>query len=116
MSTLILASLILLLVVALCPLVVILLLEPALRCADGGDRRPHMVALTVIAWLADIVVAHTSWALVTGFPRKGEWTISHTLERLCVTDGPHQQDYIALAKWINKKSPTGAHIKAVAGF
>lgn len=61
-----------------------------------------------------MVLAHTTWALVAGWPRKGEWTISHTLERLCQD---HQHDdhalFVQIAKKINRVSPTRDHIKAV---
>jgi len=91
----------------------ILLLRPTLKYTEGGDVRYLPIAL--IAWPLDILLAHTTWALITGgFPRKGEWTISHTLERLCVDwNNPDVHLYRRIAQKINRISPTGAHIKAV---
>lgn len=97
------------------PLVLVAFLRPALRYADGGERGAWVTFAVVVALVADLIAAHTVWAVVAGLPRKpGEWTISHTLERLCITPGWRQARAIALAKWINSKSPTGRHIKAVA--
>jgi hypothetical protein len=94
-------------------LLFLILLRPALQAAEGGSRNPlHWLAL-VVAFLLDVILAHTTWALVAGWPRKGEWTISHTLERLCKTTGPDRDLYIQIAMRINRESPTGAHIKAV---
>jgi hypothetical protein len=89
----------------------VFLLEPALLFVEANQYRYFFHAL--IAAISDIVIAHTSWAWLTGWPKKGEWTISHTLERLCKEEGPDQQLYIELAKKINRISPTGDHIKAV---
>lgn len=94
-------------------LLFLILLRPALQAAEGGSRNPlHWLAL-IVAFLLDVIIAHTTWALVAGWPRKGEWTISHTLERLCKTQGKRQQLFIELSKEINRHSPTGKHIKAV---
>lgn len=91
----------------------ILLLRPALQCTDAGSRHPKHVAAAVAAWLLDLVICNTTWKGIAG-PRQGsERTISDTLERLCITPGERQQLFIEIAKEINRKSPTGRHIKAV---
>lgn len=96
--------------------ILILLLVPALKAVDGGSRNPLHIFAALVAWPLDIIIAHTTWAATAGFPREGEWTISHTLERLCVTPGADQQWYIELSKKINRVSPTGGHIKSVLGI
>ena len=83
---------------------------PALLYADNPNRNPWRIDLLVYSlfiWLCDIVAAHTVWAYLHGFPQKGEWTISHTLERLCVNPG--KDSVIKFAKEINSISP--GHIK-----
>lgn len=92
----------------------ILLLKPALRAADGGSRNPLDWAALLIAFPLDILIAHTTWALVAGFPKKGEWTISHTLERLCSHDNANHPDwmlYVGVGLKINTLSP--GHIKVL---
>lgn len=91
----------------------LLLLRPALLAVEGGSRNPLHWLAAVVAGVVDVVIAHTTWAAVTGWPRRGEWTVSHTLERLCVTPGERQQLFIEIARDINRVSPTGRHIKAV---
>jgi len=104
-----------LVLVLIAPVLLVAFLKPALRYADGGERGAWVTFSVLVALIADLIAAHTLWALVAGFPRKPwEWTISDTLERLCVTSGWRQPHAITLAKWINSKSPTGRHIKAVA--
>ena len=92
----------------------IILLKPALLAAEGGVR--WLLPVTFVAWLLDVLIAHTTWALIAGWPRRGEWTVSQTLERLCVTPGPDQALYVELARRINRISPSGRHIKAVAAY
>lgn len=95
-------------------ILLLLLLRPALMCADAGSRNPHHVLAALIAWPLDIFLAHTTWALIAGWPKKNEWTISDTLERLCVDiHNPDWIIYYGIANKINRKSPTGNHIKAV---
>ncbi len=90
----------------------LVILRPALLFADGGQWRWFAVAL--VAWLLDIVIAHTTWAMIAGWPKKNEWTISHTLERLCWDwSNPDREFYVALAIKINTLSPTKNHIRAV---
>lgn len=92
----------------------IILLRPALLWESDKLRYWYLLPAALVAWLADMVAAHTTWALTAGWPERGEWTISHTLERLCVTTGPDQSLYIAIARKINRVSPSGRHIKSIA--
>ena len=85
-------------------------LAPAIRYADDPKRNPwrvDLLAYTIFVWVADMVLAHTAWAYYMGFPRRGEWTISHTLERTALQSARHRE----FAEAINKISPK--HIKAV---
>ena len=90
----------------------IILLRPALLCVEAKQYRYAPIA--IIAWVIDMVLAHTTWALIAGWPKRGEWTISHTLERLC-QDYQHDDHalFVQVAKKINRVSPTRDHIKAV---
>jgi hypothetical protein len=110
LTTIILAILV---VVLACPYILFLLLKPALMCADGGSREPRHVAAGVVAWIADLIAAHTLWYWLVGGLHDGEKTISDSLERLSVIPGPYQEDYIQLSKIINRRSPNGLHIKNV---
>lgn len=81
------------------------LVAPALRYADNQNRqlwRVDLLIYTVAVWLADMALAHVFFA-----PQKGEWTISHTLERTALQSKPHRE----FAEAINKISPR--HIKSV---
>ncbi len=92
----------------------IVLLRPALKAVEGGSKNPFHWLCAVVAWLVDIAIAHSSWALVAGWPKNGEWTISHTLERLCVDyQNPDHHLFVQIATKLNRVSPTGDHIKAV---
>jgi hypothetical protein len=63
------------------------LATPALRFADKPNYwNVPLLVYTIFVWLVDMLLAHTVWAYFFGFPHKGEWTISHTLERLVKTD------------------------------
>lgn len=90
----------------------LLLLKPALDCVEGGEWRYFWAVLP--AWLLDVLIAHTTWALVFGWPHRGEWTISDTLERI-VSEHKHPRWLLAaaIAQEINSVSPTGKHIKAM---
>jgi hypothetical protein len=90
----------------------LLLLKPALDCVEGGEWRYFWAVLP--AWLLDVLIAHTTWALVFGWPHRGEWTISDTLERI-VSEHKHPRWLLAaaIAQEINAISPTGNHIKAM---
>lgn len=92
----------------------LLLLKPALAYVDGGSRRPHHIAAALVAWPLDILIAHTTWAGFAGAPRKGEWTISHTLERLCHPSNkghPRYRLFVEIGLDINRLSP--GHIKSI---
>jgi hypothetical protein len=94
----------------------LVLLPYALKAADAKSRNPLHIVAAVVAWLLDILLAHTAWALVAGWPREGEVTISQTLGRLCSPENADHPDYwlfVEIAKKINRVSPTGAHIRVV---
>ena len=94
----------------------IILLRPALLYVEDKATpwwRLDLALVAIVAWWVDVTIAHTTWRVMTGPLLTTEWTISHTLERLCVTPGPDQQLYIEIAKKINRESPSGNHIKAV---
>ena len=80
-------------------------IAPALLWADNPNRpywRLDLLVFAVLVWLLDILLAHMFFD-----PQKGEWTISHTLERTA----PHSRKHWLLAMAINNISPN--HIKAV---
>jgi hypothetical protein len=112
----ILALLCLALAVLASPVILIALLRPALMCADGKSRKPAHIAAGLIAWVADLVAARTVWAWFIGGLHPGEKTISDTLERLAhpynMLD-PNHALYVEWSKYINRVSPTKAHIKVV---
>lgn len=84
---------------------------PAIRYADAKPCnywKLHLVVYTAIIVALDVILAYTVWAYHMGFPKHGEWTISHTLERLYPTGHP---DAVRLSKAINSVAPN--HIKAV---
>lgn len=90
------------------------LLGPALRAAEGGSKNPLDWLALLIAAPLDVLIAHTTWALVFGRPKAHELTVSHTLERICKDKNhPRLELAIAIAKEINKSSPSGRHIRAV---
>ena len=94
----------------------ILLLRPALQALEGGSRNPlHWLAL-LVAWPLDIVICRTTWVLVAGWPKRGDWMVSQTLTRLCHPLNAHHPNYllfVAIARKINRESPTGRHIPTV---
>jgi hypothetical protein len=70
--------------------------------------------ITLVALILDVIIAHTSFALMAGFPKKNEWTISQCLERLCKEySNPDVELFRQIAIKINRVSPNGNHIKAV---
>lgn len=96
------------------PVVLIALLHPALMCVDGGSRKPAHVAAALLAWVADLVAARTTWLALAGGRRPGEKTISDMLERLVYdTQHPNHLQFVAIARYINRVSPTHEHIKGV---
>ena len=93
----------------------ILLLRPAVACADNPKRYWYLAPIAILAWFVDIISAHTTWALVAGWPKAGEVTISHTLERLAHSTNssdPDYQLYRQIALKINRATKS-KHIKAV---
>ncbi len=114
---LILLAVLLDLAILLNPVVLALLLRPALRCADGGSRAPGDVAAGFAGLLVDVLGRLTWWRVLAGDPCPGEKTISDSLERLCGPGWewhPRRALFIEIAKEINRNSPTGQHIKAVS--
>lgn len=90
------------------------LLPQALAFADAGQRR--YIAHAAMAFVVDVIVARTTFAAIAGKPQVGEVTVSHMLERLAHPFNALHPDYllfVELGKYINRKSPTGRHIKAV---
>ena len=81
-------------------------IAPAIRYADNPNRplwRLDLLVFALFVWVVDMLLAHLFFS-----PQRGEWTVSHTLERTAITSEKHR----ALALAINLISPN--HIKAVA--
>ena len=92
--------------------ILLILLKPALLYVEGKQKRYILHA--IVAGIVDVIIAHTTWTILFGKPHKNEWTVSHTLERLCKdTTHPDREWFIQTALKINRISPTGDHIKAV---
>ncbi len=88
----------------------LLLLPKAFLFVEGGERKYFFHAF--IAGILDILLAHTSWVRIAGWPQKGEWTISQTLRRLANDDThENQMFFLGMSLFINKQSPTGRHIE-----
>lgn len=90
------------------------LLPGALRYTDGGERQ--FILHAAIALVLDVIVAHTTFAVIAGRPAKGEVTVSQMLERLCHPSNsmdPNHALYWELSLYINRLIPTKRHIKAV---
>lgn len=94
--------------------ILIILLVPALRFLNDPKRYWYFFWAPLPAFAADVIAAHTTWALVAGWPRGREMTISDTLERLC-QDITHQDHdlFVQIALKINRVAGF-PHIKAVA--
>jgi hypothetical protein len=78
---------------------------PALRYVDNQNRplwRVDLLLFTLVVYALDVAIAHLFFA-----PKRGEWTISHVLERTAKSSLKH----LALALEINRISPN--HIKNV---
>lgn len=78
---------------------------PALRYYDNPNRplwRLDLLIFTLVVYLLDVVIAHLFFA-----PKRGEWTVSHVLERTAKSSLKH----LALALEINRISPN--HIKSI---
>ena len=107
----------LLLFILLCPVILIAVLRPALMAVDGGSREPKHIAAAVVGFVVDLVTRYTLWLLFAGLPRRGEWTISDTLERLADPLNAASWRYKPadqIGRWINKCSPTKNHIKILS--
>lgn len=90
-----------------------LLLFPALKAVGDPKRYWYLIPFAVLAWVVDVILCHTFWALAFGWPLPGEVTISDTLERLCRDlTNPDIQLFIQLALKINRVAGY-KHIKAV---
>ena len=90
----------------------IVLLVPALRFLDNPGKYWYFSFAPIPALILDIAIAHTTWAIVAGMPRKGEATVSDTLERLCIdTTHPDHDLFLQIALKINRAAGF-AHIKA----
>lgn len=91
-----------------------ILLRPALLWDSDRGRYWYLTPLALIALIVDVVLCHTSWVILAGLPKRNEWTISQTLERLC-WDFQHQDHllFVAIARKINRIDPRHSHIKAV---
>jgi hypothetical protein len=93
----------------------ILLLIPAIKCTDGGSRNPLHILAAIVAYVLDLIIARTTFALIAGRgPRNGEQTVSQMLEHLCLDRShPDRALFVMIAIKINRA--TGFHhIKAVA--
>ena len=51
-----------------------LLLKPALYAVSDPRKYWYLIPFAVVAWLLDVLIAHTTWPLIAGFPRIGEVT------------------------------------------
>ena len=92
----------------------LVLLRPALLALEGGSRNPLHWLAALIAFPIDVLIAHTTFRALGVRPQGHEWTVSHMLERLCMDfQHPEHLFFVALARMINRRSPTRAHIKAV---
>ena len=96
-------------------------IKPALIYADDttnknlpATRNKLLLVYTLLVAFADVFIAWTLWALAYGLPKKGEITISHTLERLCSPMNKESPDFPSLVEFalkINAASPN--HIKVL---
>ena len=84
----------------------LLLLKPALLCVSNPRKYWYFAPLVFPAYLLDVILAHTVWAMLFGWPEKAEWTISDTLNRL-VHDFTHPDNLllIQVALKINRVCP-----------
>lgn len=91
-------------------LLLCLLLGPALKGYEQPRKYWYFVPVTLLAWFIDVWVRYTTWRVIGGPLRKGEWTISQNLERLVREPGPRQQLFIEIAREINRHAPSKKHI------
>lgn len=98
----------------------ILLLRPAAAFERDKRRYWYLLPVALVAWCVDVVIARTTWVLVTGgWPRWSEVTVSHTLERLAApataaapNPDPDQAFYWQLGLKITRATKS-AHVKVV---
>ena len=89
----------------------LLLLKPALMYVDHGQSRYFVHA--VLAYWLDVMMAHSVFALIAGWPKQNEWTISEMLERLVRdTDHPDHALFVQIALKINRLAKS-QHIQGV---
>lgn len=115
-AAVIILSTLLVLSILLNPVVLIMLLRPALLCVDGKSTKSTHIAAALLALLVDVLGAVTWWRGIAGPRLPGERTISDTLERLAHPFNSFDPDhalYWQLALKINRVA-NGPHIKVVA--
>lgn len=117
-AAIVILSALLVLSILLNPVLLVVLLRPALMCVDGKSTKLRHVVAALLGWVVDVLGALTWWRLIAGPRHPGEKTISDTLERLCVTPGVRQPFFFEIAKEISRQGPVQvppkSHIKAVA--
>lgn len=117
-SAIVILSALLVLSILLNPVLLVVLLRPALMCVDGKSTKLAHIAAALLALVVDVLGVLTWWRLIAGPRSLGEKTISDTLERLCVSPGERQPFFVEIAKEISRQGPVQvpqkSHIKAVA--
>ena len=79
--------------------ILILLLYPALLWDSDKLRYRWLTPVTLVAWVMDVIICHTYWVILAGWPRDNERTVSDTLERLCYDfDHPHHKLFVAISR------------------
>lgn len=114
-AAVIILSALLVLSILLNPLLLALLLRPALLCVDGKSTNLAHIAAALLGWVADVLGAATWWSAFAGPRHPGERTISDTLERLAHPFNSFDPDYalyLQIARKINRVAQ-GPHIKVV---
>ncbi len=107
----------LLLFVLAAPVLLGLLLRPALQCVDGGRRAPGFLLAAAAGAVLDIIVARTTFVLIFGWPRWRELTVSHSLQRI-VNEMEHPRLHWAvyISRGINESGPNKKHIDLSAYY
>lgn len=107
----------LILFVLAAPVLLGLLLWPALQCVDGGRRAPGFLLAGVLGFVLDIIVARTTFVLLFGWPRWRELTVSHSLQRI-VNEMKHPRLHWAvyISEGINEVGPNKKHIDLTAYY
>lgn len=92
-----------------------LLLKPALFFVSNKKKYAYLAPLAVVALIVDVAMNYTTISIISGdgLPRKGEWTFSQRLERLCVEESADKELYKQIALKLNRIDPLHCHIKAV---